>query len=326
MAEPRALGATGRLVHPVGLGTWSMGGSWGDRDEETSLAALREAADLGVDFFDTADNYGDGRSERLLGTLRAERPDAPFLVATKMGRRASAEEYTLDNFRRWVDRSRANLGVERLDLTQLHCPPPEVYDRADVFDHLDRLVAEGSIASYGVSVATVEQALKAITYPGVSSIQIVFNMFRQRPAAAFLHRARAAGVGVVARIPLASGLLTGHLTAETVFAQDDHRAFNRNGEAFDVGETFAGVDYDTGLAAVERLRPLVPEGATLAQLALRWILMFPAVTCTIPGAASPRHVKTNMAAADLPPLDPRTMAEVARVYDDLIAPSVAHRW
>lgn len=243
-----------------------------------------------------------------------------------MGRRASAPEYTVDNFRRWVDSSRRNLGTDRLDLIQLHCPPPEVYHREEVFDALDTLVEEGSIAAYGVSVATVEQALASIARPGVAAIQIVFNMLRQRAAAEVFDRARAAGVGVIARIPLASGLLTGQLRADTEFAADDHRSFNRHGERFDVGETFAGVDYERGLAAVEELRPLVPPHATMAQFAIRWILHFPAVSAVIPGASSPRHVRSNLDAARLAPLPPDTLAAVERIYRDRIAPSVEHRW
>lgn len=326
MSDHRVLGKTGYQVNPIGLGTWSMGGSWGSHDEETSMAALRAAVELGVDFFDTADNYGDGRSERLLGRLRQELPDAGFRVATKMGRRAAAPEYTVDSFRRWVDSSRRNLGVDQLDLIQLHCPPPEIYGRDDVFDALDTLVEEGSIAAYGVSVATVEQALASIARPGVAAIQIVFNVFRQRPVHEVFGAAEAAGVGIIARIPLASGLLTGQLRADTAFAADDHRSFNRHGERFDVGETFAGVDYEQGLAAVEELRPLVPPGATMAQFAIRWILGFPAVGAVIPGASSPRHVRSNVDAARLAPLPPETVAAVERIYRERIAPSVEHRW
>jgi aryl-alcohol dehydrogenase-like predicted oxidoreductase len=279
-----------------------------------------------VTFFDTADVYGDGRSERLVGRLLAERP--AITVATKMGRRAPLDvaEYTPEHFAAWIDRSRENLGVERLDLVQLHCPPTDVYYHPEVFAALDELVAEGRIARYGASVERVEEALKAIEEPGLSTIQIIFNPFRQRPAERFLDEAARRGVGVIVRVPLASGLLSGKYTRDTTFGRDDHRTFNREGAAFDVGETFAGVPFEVGLDAVEELRPLVPGDATLAQLALRWILMHPAVSTVIPGARSPEQAQANAAAADLAPLDAASMERVRAVYDERIAPHVHRRW
>jgi aryl-alcohol dehydrogenase-like predicted oxidoreductase len=279
-----------------------------------------------VTFFDTADVYGDGRSERLIGRLLRER-DGLF-VATKMGRRAPLDpaEYTLANFDAWTARSSENLGVETLDLVQLHCPPTDVYYRPEVFEALDELVAQRRIARYGVSVERVEEALKAIEYPGVASVQIIFNPFRQRPAGRFLVEAERRGVGVIVRVPLASGLLSGKYSRDTEFAADDHRNFNRSGAAFDVGETFAGVPYEAGLEAVEELRPLVPPGATLAQMSLRWILMHEAVSTVIPGARSPEQARANAAAAELAPLDDGVMARVAEVYRERIAPYVHQRW
>jgi aryl-alcohol dehydrogenase-like predicted oxidoreductase len=281
-----------------------------------------------VTFFDTADVYGDGRSERLVGRLLRERAGDGLTYATKMGRRAdqTVANYSPENFRAWNDRSRENLGVETLDLVQLHCPPTDLYYHPEVFADLEAMVGEGRIAAYGVSVERVEEALKAIAYPNVASVQIIFNAFRQRPADLFLAEAARRGVGVIVRVPLASGLLSGRYTRDTAFAADDHRSFNRAGEAFDVGETFAGVPFEVGLDAVEDLRPLVPEGATLAQLALRWILMHDAVSTVIPGARSPEQARANAAAADLAPLAPSTMATVGAVYAQRIAPHVHHRW
>ncbi len=313
----RTLGRTGYNVSTVSFGAWAIGGSWGDVDDATSMAALHRALDLGVNFFDTADVYGDGRSERLIARLRRERGE-PFYVATKAGRRLSphiASGYNLANLTGFVERSLANLEVESLDLLQLHCPPSEVYDDPSVFAALDSLVAAGKLRHYGVSVETVDEATRAAQYPGVQSVQIIFNMFRLKPIEAFFPIAEARQIGILARVPLASGLLTGKLRADTPFATDDHRSFNREGQAFNRGETFSGVDYEAGLAAVDELRPLVPPGATLAQLALRWISMFPAVTCSIPGAKNAAQVEANVAAADLPPLDDATMARVAAVYD-----------
>lgn len=326
--DKRQLGKTGYEVGSIGLGTWAMGGGWGEVDDEESLRTLHAAADAGVTLFDTADVYGDGRSERLIGRFLRERPGERFVVATKMGRRVPqlVENYTPDAFRSWLARSHENLGLERIDLVQLHCPPTDLYERAEVYAALDELVAEGVIAHYGVSVEKVDEALRAIEHPGVSSVQIIVNIVRQRPAEGFLAEARRRGVGVLARVPLASGLLTGKLRSGSTFATTDHRNFNRHGEAFDVGETFAGLDYETGLALVEKLRPLVPEGATMAQLALRWILMHDGVTSAIPGARTPEQARANAAAADLAPLSATTMARIRELYVEYAAPLVGSRW
>jgi aryl-alcohol dehydrogenase-like predicted oxidoreductase len=323
----RRLGKTGLEVSEIGFGAWAIGGAWGPTDDVVSMEALHAAADAGVTFFDTADVYGDGRSERLLGRLLRER-DERLVVATKFGRAAPLDlaNFTYGQLREWLERSRENLGVETVDLVQLHCPPWEAYYAPEVFDACDRLVDEGLTASYGVSVERVEEALKAIEYPGVATVQIIFNAFRQRPAELFFEQARRRGVGVIVRVPLASGLLTGKLTRESSFAADDHRAYNRRGEEFDMGETFSGVDYETGLDAVEELRPLVPEGATLAQLALRWILDFPEVSTVIPGAKTPEQARANAAAAGLPALPEATHALIADVYRRRIAPLVHQRW
>ena len=326
----RRFGRIDREVSEVGFGAWQIGADWGDVDEDDALATLHAAADAGVTFFDTADVYGDGRSERLVGRFARERADAgePVFVATKMGRRVeqTVANYTPENFRAWNDRSRENLGVDRLELVQLHCPPTDLYYRPDVFEELEAMIEEGRIAAYGVSVERVEEGLKALEYPGLASVQIVFNAFRQRPAALFLGEAARRGVGVIARVPLASGLLSGRYTRETSFAPDDHRTFNRHGEQFDVGETFAGVPFEVGLDAVEELRELVPDGATPAQFALRWILMHDGVSTVIPGARSPEQARANAAASDLPALDEATMARVGDVYARRIAPYVHQRW
>jgi aryl-alcohol dehydrogenase-like predicted oxidoreductase len=323
----RRLGKTNREVSEIGFGAWAIGGGWGETDDATSLAAMNAAVDAGVTFFDTADVYGDGRSERLIARLLRER-DEPLVVATKFIRRAplDASLYTYDNLRGWLERSLENLGVETVDLVQLHCPPWDAYYTPPVFEACDRLVEEGLVRAYGVSVEKVEEALKAIEYPGVATVQIIFNIFRQRPAELFFEQAKARDVGVIVRVPLASGLLTGKFTRESSFAADDHRAFNRRGEQFDMGETFSGVDFETGLDAVEKLRPLVPEDATLAQLALRWILTFDAVSTIIPGAKTPEQAQANAAAADLPPLPDETMRQIAGLYDAKIAPLVHQRW
>ena len=323
----RRLGKTGYQVSEIGFGAWAIGGSWGETDDRESLAAMHTAVDAGVTFFDTADVYGDGRSERLVGRLLRERDERLF-VATKCGRRVPLDlaSYTYESFRGWLERSRENLGVETVDLVQLHCLPWETYYTPSVFEACDRLVEEGLVRAYGVSVEKVEEALKAIEYPHVATVQIVFNAFRQRPADLFFQQAQRHDVGVIARVPLASGLLTGKLSRDTRFAADDHRAFNRHGESFDVGETFAGVDFETGLEAVEELRPLVPEGATLAQLALRWILDFDAVSTTIPGAKTPEQARANAAAAELPQLPPATHDAIADLYRRCIAPRVHQRW
>ena len=325
--ELRRLGRTGFQVSEIGFGAWAIGGSWGSTDDATSLAAMHAAVDAGVTFFDTADVYGDGRSERLVGQLLRER-DEPLVVATKFGRRVPLDLllYTYENFRAWLERSRENLGVETVDLVQLHSLPWETYYTPSVFEACDRLVEEGLVRAYGVSVEKVEEALKAIEHPGVSTVQIIFNVFRQRPTGLFFEQARARDVGVLARVPLASGLLTGKLTRESTFAPDDHRTFNRHGEAFDQGETFAGVDFETGLDVVEALRPLVPEGATPAQLALRWILMFDAVSTVIPGAKTPEQARANAAAAGVAPLPGETMERIDALYRERIAPLVHQRW
>jgi aryl-alcohol dehydrogenase-like predicted oxidoreductase len=314
-------------VSEVGFGAWAIGGSWGETDDDLSLAAMNAAVDAGVTFFDTADVYGDGRSERLIATLRRERREALF-VATKFGRRGPQEvsQYTYANLRSWLERSLENLSVDAVDLVQLHCPPWDAYYTPSVFEACDRLVQEGLVRSYGVSVEKVEEALKAIEYPGVATVQIIFNIFRQRPAELFFEQARLRNVGVIVRVPLASGLLTGKFGRDSSFAADDHRAFNRHGEQFDVGETFAGVDFERGLESVEELRALVPEGATLAQLALRWILGFDAVSTVIPGAKTPEQARSNAAAADLPALPEDTLRTITEIYRARIAPQVHHRW
>jgi aryl-alcohol dehydrogenase-like predicted oxidoreductase len=324
----RPFGSIPWQVSEISFGAWAIGGSWGQQSDEESLATLHRALDLGINFIDTADVYGDGRSERLIAELRRQRSE-PFYVATKAGRRLdphTADGYNQKNLRLFVERSLINLGVETLDLVQLHCPPTAVYYRQEVFQALDRLVAEGKIRHYGVSVEKVEEALKAIEYPGVQSVQIIFNIFRHRPAELFFREAKRRNVAVIVRVPLASGLLTGKLNRQSSFAPDDHRQFNRHGEAFDQGETFSGVDYETGLAAVDRLRPLTPSGATLAQFALRWILMFDAVSCIIPGARRPSQVEENAAAANLPPVSPTAMKTIDELYANSIRPLVHHRW
>ncbi|MBN1889806.1 MAG: aldo/keto reductase [Thermoflexales bacterium] len=324
----REFGRTTWQISACSFGAWAIGGTWGEVDDRDSLAALHRAADLGVNFFDTADVYGDGRSERLMSQLRRQRTE-PIYVATKAGRRLDphiASGYNRQNLTAFVERSLKNLDVEALDLLQLHCPPTEVYYTPEVFGILDDLAAAGKLRYYGVSVEKVEEALKAIEYPGVQSVQIIFNIFRQRPAELFFSEAKRRRVGIIARVPLASGLLTGKMKPDTPFAPDDHRAFNRHGEAFDRGETFSGVDFESGLAAVEELRALAPEGVTMAQFALRWILMFDAVSCTIPGAKRPSQVEDNVAAADLPPLSDATMQQVRAVYDKSIRQHVHHYW
>jgi aryl-alcohol dehydrogenase-like predicted oxidoreductase len=323
----RSLGSIGWNVSAISFGAWAIGGSWGDVDDSESLQALRRAVDAGVNFFDTADVYGDGRSEQLLAQLYRDHDD--IHVATKAGRRLdphTADGYTRENLTAFVERSRENLDREALDLVQLHCPPTEVYYRPEVFEVLEDLKAQGKIHHYGVSVETVEEGLKAIEYPGVETVQIIFNMFRQRPAELFFEEAKRRKVGILARVPLASGLLTGKYGADASFPENDHRNFNRNGEAFDRGETFAGVDLERGVEAVRALDEIRPEGMTMAQFALRWILMFDAVSCAIPGAKRPHQAAENAAAADLPPLSDETMRAVKDVYDHHIRDQVHHRW
>lgn len=326
--ETRTLGSTGRKVTVVGLGAWQIGSAWGSVPDDDARAVLRAAVDEGMGLIDTADVYGDGRSERFIGELLAGGDGGDLFVATKMGRSVEQlpEHYRRDNFRRWVDRSRANLGVDTLDLVQLHCPPSPVYADDTVFDALDELVVDGSIRAYGVSVETCAQALAAIRRPGVASVQIILNCFRHKPLDEVLPAAREAGVGIIARVPLASGLLSGRYTEQTRFGDDDHRSFNRGGEAFDVGETFAGVPYETGLAAVRELAPLVPEQASMAQFALRWIIDQPGVTTVIPGARNPAQVAGNAAAAKLPPLTADQLAGVREAYDRWLRPHVHDRW
>ena len=330
--EERVAKRLDRSVGVVGLGCWQLGADWGRVDEADALAVLHAAADSGVTFLDTADVYGDGRSEQLVGRfLRERRPEGSgtegFTVATKMGRRVEQvpENYTRENFLAWNDRSRANLGVDTLDLVQLHCPPTPVYSTDAVFDALDELVDAGRIAAYGVSVETADEALTAIARPGVASVQIIVNAFRQKPIEEVLPAAAQAGVAIIARVPLASGLLSGRYTADTTFAPDDHRSYNRSGEAFDVGETFAGVPFEVGLEAVERLRPLLPHGVTMARFALRWVLD-QQVTVVIPGARDAAQARGNAAAADLDPLPAEVHDAVRSVYDELLRPHVHGRW
>jgi len=327
--EYRALGRTGWNISAIGFGAWGIGGdAWGTTDDKTSLAALNKAIDLGINFIDTADVYGDGHSEQLIAQVRQARSEH-LIVATKAGRRLSphvASGYNRQNLTAFVERSLRNLETEALDLLQLHSPPSEIYDMPEVFGVLDDLVQQGKIRFYGVSVERVDEALKAITYPNVQSIQIIFNMFRLKPSEQFFAAARERQVGILARVPLASGMLTGKFRPETRFAPNDHRNFNRHGEAFDQGETFSGVDYETGLQAVEELRKLVPQGATMAQFALRWILMFPEVTSAIAGAKNTQQVEDNVRAASLPALSSETMQRVREVYDRYIRSQVHHRW
>jgi aryl-alcohol dehydrogenase-like predicted oxidoreductase len=324
----REFGRTGWQVSEVGFGAWAIGADWGTVDNEESLAALHRAIDLGVNLIDTADVYGDGRSERLVAQVRNERMESIHII-TKAGRRLSphtADGYNAENLTRFVERSLKNLDTDCLDLVQLHCPPTEVYYRPEVFGALDDLVEAGKIRYYGVSVEKVEEALKAIEYPSVQSVQIIFNMFRHRPAELFFTEAKKRGVAILPRVPLASGLLTGKMTRQTTFSDDDHRKYNRHGEAFDRGETFSGVDYETGLDAVEELKKIVPEGATMAQFALRWILMFDAVSCVIPGGKRPSQVEDNIAASAMPPLTSEQMDAVRAVYDKYVREQVHHRW
>ena len=324
----RPLGRTGWNVSEISFGAWAIGGFWGNVSDQESLAALNSAIDCGVNFIDTADVYGDGRSEHLIAQLKNQRKDE-IIVATKAGRKLpkqSIEGYSRENLTAWIEDSLRNLAVDALDLLQLHCPPTELYEHAEVFGILDDLVKAGKIRYYGVSVEKIEEALKAIEYPNVQSVQIIFNCFRQRPAELFFPRAKEKKVGILARVPLASGMLTGKLKSDSKFAADDHRNFNRHGEMFDVGETFSGVDYETGLDAVEEMRALRSNGVSMSQLALRWILMFDAVTCAIPGGKRPDQVADNCHASDLPPLTPEQMVGVRRIYDAKIRLLVHHRW
>ncbi len=324
----RLLGKTNYRISTVSFGAWAIGGSWGETDNDQSMLALVKAVDLGVNFIDTADVYGDGRSEKLIAKLRKQRKEK-VLVATKIGRRLDphiASSYTRVNLTHFVERSLKNLETDALDLVQLHCPPTEVYSMPEVFEAMDSLVQDGKVRFYGVSIEKVDEGIKAMEYPGVSSIQVIYNIFRQRPAETLLTLAKQRNVGIIARLPLASGLLTGKMRPDTHFASDDHRQFNRNGEAFDKGETFSGVDYETGLKAVEEIRPLLPEGVSMAQFALSWILMNDAVTCAIPGAKRQDQVQDNVAASDLPALTDEQMRRCEEIYQAHIAPLVEDKW
>ncbi len=326
--EYRELGRTGWKVSTISFGAWAIGGTWGAVEDKESLAALHRALDSGVNFFDTADVYGDGHSERLLARLQRERREE-FHIATKAGRRLNPHEasgYNRENLTAFVERSLKNLETGSLELLQLHCPPTAVFYMPEVFEIVDDLVKAGKVRHYGVSVEKVEEALKAIEYPNVKTVQIIFNIFRQRPADLFFAEAQRRKIGILARLPLSSGLLSGKMTRASTFTPDDHRNFNRYGEAFDRGETFSGLDFEFSLQTVEELRPLVPKGMSLAQFALRWILMFPPVTCAIPGAKRPSQVDENVAAADLPPLTPVTMAKIRALYEEKVRPRVHHYW
>lgn len=327
--KSRQFSRTPWSVSEIGFGAWAIGGSWGDVSEADAKNALNAALDAGMTFIDTADVYGDGRSEKIIREVLKERGGTRPMVATKAGRRLPkqvVEGFTRENLEGWIDRSLSNLGVETLDLVQLHCPPTDLYYRADIFGILDDLVTKGKIRFYGVSVEKVEEALKAIEFPNVVSVQIIYNIFRQRPAELFFREAKAKNVATIIRVPLSSGMLSGKMSAKSAFAADDHRAFNRNGEAFDMGETFSGVPYDIGLEAVEKLRPLVPQGASMAQFALRWILMQDAVTVVIPGAKNKSQAEDNAGASALAPLSDEAMAEARRIYETMIKPHVHQRW
>ncbi len=324
----RHFGRTGWQVSEISFGAWAIGSAWGSVNDDDSLAAMHTALDLGINLFDTADVYGDGHSERLIAKLRKERSD-PFYVITKAGRRLpkqTVEGYSRENLTAWIDRSLQNLDVETIDLVQLHCPPTDLYYHPEVFGILDDLVQAGKLRFYGVSVERVEEALKAIEFPNVQSVQIIFNMFRHRPLELFFEEAQRRQVGILARVPLASGLLTGKMKPTTQFASDDHRQYNRHGESFDVGETFSGVDYETGLRVVEEIRSILPEGVSMAQFALRWILMFDAVSCAIPGGKNPTQVQDNAQTSDIPPLTPEQMAFIDDLYRHYIFDQVHYRW
>jgi aryl-alcohol dehydrogenase-like predicted oxidoreductase len=328
VVEQRVLGRTGRPVSVIGLGTWQLGADWGNVTDDEAMAVLLAAAESGVTFLDTADVYGDGRSERIIGRFLAGNAGQGLTVATKMGRRVEQipSHYTLDNFRAWTDRSRVNLGVDTLDLVQLHCPPAQVFSGDAVFDALDTLVSEERIAAYGVSVETCDQALTAITRPGTATVQIILNAFRRKPLDEVLPAAAAAGVGIIARVPLASGLLSGRYTKDSAFPADDHRTYNRHGEAFDVGETFSGVDFETGVEAAQEFAALALPGGTPAQTALRWVIQQPGVTTVIPGARNPDQARQNSAAADLPPLSQQSLDAIENLYDKYFRAQVHSRW
>ncbi len=325
----RELGKTGYKVSEISFGAWAIGAEWGNVSDEDSIGALHTAVDAGVNFFDTADVYGDGRSERLLAKLKKDRAGDEIIIATKIGRRLHEQTvagYNRENLTGFIDRNLKNLETDRLDLVQLHCPPQEAYYHPEIFGLMDDFVKEGKIRYYGVSVEKVEEAIKAIEYPNIQTVQIIFNIFRQRPAELFFDLAKAKRIGILARLPLSSGLLTGKMSKNTAFETNDHRNYNRHGEAFDRGETFSGVDFETGLAAAEELKKLVPEDMTMAQFALRWILMFDAVTCAIPGAKNPAQAEANASAADFPPLSEETMRAVRDLYNAGIKPFVHQYW
>jgi aryl-alcohol dehydrogenase-like predicted oxidoreductase len=327
-SERRELGRTGWKVSPISFGAWAIGADWGAVNDEESKAALERSIDSGVNFIDTADVYGDGRSERLIAEVLSKRREHVY-VATKAGRRLdphTADGYNRENLTAFVERSLKNLQVDTLDLVQLHCPPNAVYYRPEVFGVLDDLVRQGKLRFYGVSVEKVEEGLKALEYPNIQTIQIIFNIFRQRPAELFFEQAKKRGTGIIVRVPLASGLLTGKMRKDTKFEKDDHRLYNRHGEEFDRGETFSGVDYETGVDAVNELRALVPPDMTMTQFALRWILMFDAVSCVIPGLKNPMQVEENLRAADFPPLSTDTMIAVQRLYEQRIRGAVHQYW
>lgn len=327
--QQRKLGKTGATISEIGFGAWAIGGAWGDVSSDDAKGALHAALDAGMTFIDTADVYGDGRSERFIAEVLKERGGEKPFVASKLGRRLAphvAQGYNAENLNAFVERSLVNLDTDCLDLVQLHCPPPEVYYQPEVFDIMDRMVTAGKIKHYGVSVEKVEEALKAIEYPNVATIQIIYNIFRQRPDSLFFAEAQKRDIGVIVRVPLASGMLSGKMHAGSTFAADDHRAFNRNGEAFDKGETFSGVPYDVALAAVEEIRRLVPGDITMAQFALRWILMEDAVSTVIPGARNAQQAGANAAASSFPALNSETMAELRKIYQHRIAPFVHQRW
>src|SRR5215210_549393 len=316
-------------VSEISLGTWAFGGDWGTVGEDDAYAALNHAVDLGVNFLDTADVYGDGRSEKLIGRLLKGRPHDEILVGTKVGRRLdphTPEGYNYENLSAFVERSLENLGVDALDLLQLHCPPTETYRQDSTFEALDRLQEAGKVKNYGVSVEKVEEARMALSYPNVKSVQIIFNIFRQKPSEEFFPLAEERNIGILARVPLASGLLSGKMSADRTFTEDDHRNFNREGQAFDRGETFSGVNFETGLRAAEELKELVPEGHTLAQFALRWILMHPAVSCAIPGGKNPSQVEDNVAAAQMDPLPDEAMRRAREIYEGHVREEVHHQW
>ncbi|CAN7734710.1 aldo/keto reductase [Phyllobacterium sp. LjRoot231] len=325
----REFGRTGRKVSEIGFGAWAIGAAWGEVNDEEALAALHAALDNGVNFIDTADVYGDGHSEQLIAKVVKERGGERPFIATKAGRRLPEQTvagYSAENLSNYIERSLKNLQTDTLDLVQLHCPPTDLYYHPEVFERLDKLVEQGKIRNYGVSVERVEEALKALEYPGIVSVQIIFNAFRQRPAERFFDLTKETKTAIIARVPLASGLLSGKFKRDTKFAENDHRQFNRNGEAFDVGETFSGVPYEKGLDAVEKVRPLVAGDTTMAKFALRWILMFDAVTVAIPGARNPAQARSNAEAVELAPLSADTMDKIREIYQQDIKPYVHQRW